>query len=94
MKILPYENERLRAYQDKSSQELRHVLSRQIRKDVFYATLMSKAQSSINSTSKPCKYCLGAMSKQLKSCKLLYCEHHYNKAVYVLFLFDKVKYIS
>ena len=50
MKILPYEDERLSAYQDKSPQELRHALSRQIHKEVFFATLVSKAQSSINSS--------------------------------------------
>lgn len=49
MKILPYEDERLRAYRDKSPQELRHELSQQIQKEVFFATLVSKAQSSINS---------------------------------------------
>ena len=50
MKILPYEDERLSAYQDKSPQELRHALSQQIHKEVFFATLVSKAQSSINSS--------------------------------------------
>ena len=50
MKILPYENKRLSAYQDKSPQELRHTLSQQIHKEVFFATLVSKAQSSINSS--------------------------------------------
>ena len=50
MKILPYEEKHLRAYQDKSPQELRHALSQQIYKEVFFATLVSKAQSSINSS--------------------------------------------
>ena len=50
MKILPYEDERLSAYQDKSPQELWHALSQQIHKEVFFATLVSKAQSSINSS--------------------------------------------
>ncbi|MDD6382351.1 MAG: transposase [Selenomonadaceae bacterium] len=50
MKILPYEDKHLRAYQDKSPQELRHALSQQIHKEVFFATLVSKAQSSINSS--------------------------------------------
>ena len=50
MKILPYEDERLSAYRDKSPQELRHALSQQIHKEVFFATLVSKAQSSINSS--------------------------------------------
>ena len=50
MKILPYEDEKLSAYQDKSSQELRHALSQQIHKEVFFATLVSKAKSSINSS--------------------------------------------
>lgn len=50
MKILPYEDERLSAYQDKSPQELRHALRQQIHKEVFFATLVSKAQSSINSS--------------------------------------------
>lgn len=50
MNILPYEDERLSAYQDKSPQELRHALSRQIQKEVFFATLVSKAQSGINSS--------------------------------------------
>ena len=50
MKILPYQDERLEEYQDKSPQELRHELSRQIQKEVFFATLVSKAQSSINSS--------------------------------------------
>lgn len=50
MKILPCEDERLSAYQDKSPQELRHALSQQIHKEVFFATLVSKAQSSINSS--------------------------------------------
>ncbi len=31
-------------------QELRHALSQQIHKEVFFATLVSKAQSSINSS--------------------------------------------
>ena len=62
MKILPYEDERLNTYRDKSPQELRHALSQQIHKEVFFATLVSKAQSS---------HWLGAMSKRLKSCKLL-----------------------
>jgi len=35
MKILPYEDKRLQAYQDKSPQELRHELSQQIQKEVF-----------------------------------------------------------
>ena len=47
MKILLYENERLRADQDKSPQELRHALSRQSHKEVFFATLVSKAQSNM-----------------------------------------------
>ena len=42
MKILPYEDEWLNAYQDKSPQELRHALSQQIHKEVFFATLVSK----------------------------------------------------
>ena len=50
MKILPYEDERLNTYRDKSPQELRHALSQQIHKEVFFATLVSKAQSSINSS--------------------------------------------
>ena len=50
MKILPYEDEKLSAYRDKSPQELRHALSQQIHKEVFFATLVSKAQSSINSS--------------------------------------------
>ena len=50
MKILLYEDERLSAYQDKSPQELRHALNRQIHKEGFFATLVSKAQSSINSS--------------------------------------------
>ena len=50
MKILPYEDERLSAYQDKSPQELRHALSQQIHKEVFFATSVSKALSSINSS--------------------------------------------
>ena len=50
MKILPYEDEKLSAYQDKSPQGLRHALSQQIHKEVFFATLVSKAQSSINSS--------------------------------------------
>ena len=50
MKILPYEDERLSTYRDKSPQELRHALSQQIHKEVFFATLVSKAQSSINSS--------------------------------------------
>ena len=50
MKILPYEEERLRAYQNKSPQELRHALSQQIHKEVFFATLAFKAPSSINSS--------------------------------------------
>ena len=53
MKILPYEDEKLsayRAYRNKRPQELRHALSQQIHKEVFFATLMSKAQSSINSS--------------------------------------------
>ena len=50
MKILPYEDEKLSTYQDKSPQELRHALSQQIHKEVFFATLVSKAQSSINSS--------------------------------------------
>ena len=50
MKILPYEAERLNTYRDKSPQELRHALSQQIHKEVFFATLVSKAQSSINSS--------------------------------------------
>ena len=50
MKILPYEDEKLIAYRDKSPQELRHALSQQIHKEVFFATLVSKAQSSINSS--------------------------------------------
>ena len=56
MKILPYEYEKLSAYRDKSPQELRHALSRQIHKEVFFATLVSKAQSSITQAlcSKPC----------------------------------------
>lgn len=49
MKILPYEDGKLSAYRDKSPQELRHALSQQIHKEVFFATLVSKAQSSINS---------------------------------------------
>ena len=51
MKILPYEEERLQAYHDKNPQELRHELSQQIQKEIFFATLGSKAQSSINSSS-------------------------------------------
>ncbi len=47
---LTYEDEKLSAYRDKSPQELRHVLSQQIHKEVFFATLVSKAQSSINSS--------------------------------------------
>ena len=43
MKILPYEDEKLSAYRDKSPQELRHALSQQIHKEVFFATLVSKA---------------------------------------------------
>ena len=39
-----------RAYRNKRPQELRHALSQQIHKEVFFATLMSKAQSSINSS--------------------------------------------
>lgn len=50
MKMLPYQDEKLSAYQDKSPQELRHELSRQIQREVFFATLVSKAQSSINSS--------------------------------------------
>ena len=50
MKILPYEDEKLSVYRDKSPQELRHALSQQIHKEVFFATLVSKAQSSINSS--------------------------------------------
>ena len=50
MKILPYEDERLSVYQFKSPQELRHALSQRIHKEVFFATLVSKAQSSINSS--------------------------------------------
>ena len=50
MKILPYEDERLSAYQNKNPQELRHTLSQWIHKEVFFATLVSKAQSSINSS--------------------------------------------
>ena len=50
MKILPYEDEKLSAYRNKSPQELRHALSQQIHKEVFFATLVSKAQSSINSS--------------------------------------------
>ena len=50
MKILPYEDEQLSAYRNKSPQELRHALSQQIHKEVFFATLVSKAQSSINSS--------------------------------------------
>lgn len=50
MKILPYEDEQLSTYRDKSPQELRHALSQQIHKEVFFATLVSKAQSSINSS--------------------------------------------
>ena len=41
---------RISAYRDKSPQELRHALSQQIHKEVFFATLVSKAQSSINSS--------------------------------------------
>ena len=48
MKILPYEDEKLSAYQDKSPQGLRHALSQQIHKEVCFATLVSKAQ--INSS--------------------------------------------
>ena len=48
--ILPYEDEKLNAYRDKSPQELRHTLSQQIHKEVFFATLVSKAHSSINSS--------------------------------------------
>ena len=50
MKILPYEDEKLSAYQDKSPQELRHALSQQIHKEVSFAILVSKAQSSINTS--------------------------------------------
>ena len=50
MKILLYEDERLIAYRDKSPQKLRRALSQQIHKEVFFATLVSKAQSSINSS--------------------------------------------
>lgn len=50
MKILPYEDEQLQAYRDKSPQELRHELSQQIQKEVFFDTLVAKAQSSINSS--------------------------------------------
>ena len=50
MKILPYEDERLSAYLDKSLRELRHALIQQIHKEVFFVTLVSKAQSSINSS--------------------------------------------
>ena len=50
MKFLPYEDEKLSAYRDKSPQELRHALSRQIHKEVFFATLVSQPQSSINSS--------------------------------------------
>ena len=50
VKILPYRDEQWQAYQDRSPQELRHELSQQIRKEVFFATLVSKAQSSINSS--------------------------------------------
>ena len=46
--ILPYQ--KLNAYRDKSPQELRHTLSQQIHKEVFFATLVSKAHSSINSS--------------------------------------------
>jgi hypothetical protein len=51
----------LSAYRNKSPQKLRHALSRQIHKEVFFATLVSKAQSSINS---------GALLKALQALAL------------------------
>ena len=35
MKILPYEDEKLRTYRDKSPQELQHALNQKIHKEVF-----------------------------------------------------------
>ena len=49
MKILPYEDGRLSDLQDKGPQEQRNELSQQIRKEIFFVTLVFKAQSSINS---------------------------------------------
>ena len=41
MKILPYEDERLQAYRDKSPQELRHELSQQIQKEVYFIFIIN-----------------------------------------------------
>ncbi len=68
MKILLHKDERQRVYQDKSSQELRHALSQWSLKEVFFATLVSKSQSSINSSTlpKPFRHWPRARSKHLK----------------------------
>jgi len=50
MKILPYKEETLAEFQEKSPQELRFHLSEQIRQQVFFANLARRAQTAINSS--------------------------------------------
>lgn len=50
MKILPYKEDTLAEFQEKSPQELRFHLSEQIRQQEFFANLTRRAQTAINSS--------------------------------------------
>ena len=50
LKMLPYLDEHFAKYQNVSPQELRSRISWQIQRDIFFGTLVSKAQTAKNST--------------------------------------------
>ena len=50
LKMLPYLDEQFTKYQNASPQELRSHISWQIQREIFFSTLVSKAQTAKNST--------------------------------------------